>query len=89
MNAITVGDKFLALQTARNTMNGIDPKDDIRIGHVEPAFISVHVIKRDGKSTKLAVPRDAFGSNFENDRFHLAPPNRGYAMLMRAPSVYS
>ena len=88
MSGIVVGDKFKANPTTRNTLNGVDPSDDIRIGLIEPDFISIHVIKRSGATQQLAVPRGAFGGNFENDRFHLAPPNRGYAMLKRPMTIY-
>jgi hypothetical protein len=88
MASIVVGDKYLARPTTRNTLNSISPKDDIRIGYVDAAYVTVHVIGKDGSSKQLAVPLDAFGGNFESDRFHLAPPNRGYALNKRAITLY-
>ncbi|HQS97428.1 MAG: hypothetical protein B7Y31_09930 [Novosphingobium sp. 16-62-11] len=88
MTLIPVGDKFVAKHTIRNTTNGIDPFDDVRIGFVDDKAISIHVIKKDGRSKQFVVPRDAFGMNFESDRHHLAPPNRGYAMMQHALNSY-
>ncbi|MCX7284574.1 MAG: hypothetical protein NTX28_11120 [Novosphingobium sp.] len=83
-----VGDKFLARRTSRNALNGIDPLDDIRTGFVDDRMISIHVIKRTGKTLQLVLSRQDFAQNFENDRFHLAPPNRGYAMARHAMTPY-
>ena len=88
MAEIPVGDKYVAMQTTRNSVNGVGPQDDIRIGFVDPHYISIHVIKQGGSKTALAVPRALFGVNFEPDRFHMALPNRGYAMLSRATVLY-
>jgi|GEM_PF-3991527 len=88
MTMIPVGDKFVAMRTIRNATNGIDPLDDVRIGFVDHNAISIHVIKKDGRSKQFLVPRDAFVFNFESDRHHLAPPNRGYAMSRHALTPY-
>ncbi len=88
MPDIAVGDKYKARPTARNSLNGINPGDDIRIGFVESAYVSVRVIRRGGSELQLAVPIEAFGVNFEDDKFHVAPPNRAYALSGRARNIY-
>lgn len=88
MTQILVGDKYVAKATLNNRANGIDVQDDIRIGMVDEQYVSIHVLKRGGTHLKIAVPRDFFHSNFENDRMHLVAPNRAYAMSQRPTLIF-
>ena len=87
MSGIRVGDRYKANPTDRNRLNSISSLDHIRIGFLDGDYISIVVLKVDGRHFSLAVPRFLFGVNFEEDRSHLVS-DPGYALSGRAKEIY-
>lgn len=81
-----VGEKYIVAKTDRNQKNGLIAGKEAYISHLGPAAVSVLVIQS-GTYVKLAVPRDAFGGNFDADR-HAGSPNLGYRSALPFTKAY-
>lgn len=74
---LRVGEKYIVRATNRNFTNGLIAGKEARIAHLSHDMVSVRIFQNGGEK-RLAVPKDIFGVNFEEE-MSFVPPNQAYA----------